>query len=201
MRSSKTKRSGSEMKKQVQYRHGDLLSHKGRFVMHGCNAQGVMGSGVAKEIRATYPLAYTKYREKYEEENKLVMGSVVAVDCGRHVIFNAITQEFFGKDGRRYVDYSAISTALVSINKLINDAKREFEGNRFAQQSRGYGWTPFEEEEPIELAMPLIGAGLGGGDWGIISNILSQDYEFQPVVYIRELEQYQKIVKEYQQVD
>lgn len=185
-------------KTHIKYVHGDLLEHPGRFIMHGCNAQGVMASGVAKEIRETYPLAFTKYREKYEEDNHLELGVVIPVDCGRHVVFNAITQEFYGRDGKRYVDYDAISTALDQISTMIRLVEMNEIGGSFIG-TRGYGWKSLENKpDKEELALPLIGAGLGGGDWKIIQSLLMKEYSFQPVVYIREIEQYEKILKEYQ---
>jgi len=37
------------------YRQGDLVMAVEPIIIHGCNAKGVMGSGVAKAIRAYYP--------------------------------------------------------------------------------------------------------------------------------------------------
>ena len=39
----------------------DLLNSPDRIIVHGCNAQGVMGAGVAKAIRTKYPEAYSNY--------------------------------------------------------------------------------------------------------------------------------------------
>ena len=35
----------------IQYKKGDLLSVTKGIIAHGCNAQGVMGSGVALQIK------------------------------------------------------------------------------------------------------------------------------------------------------
>ncbi len=35
----------------ITYKQGDLMKASETYIAHGCNAQGVMGSGVAKAIR------------------------------------------------------------------------------------------------------------------------------------------------------
>lgn len=44
----------------IQTKYGDLLSSKG-IIVHGVNSQGVMGSGVAKQIKDKWPEAYGSY--------------------------------------------------------------------------------------------------------------------------------------------
>ncbi len=42
----------------INYVNGDLFATDIKTIVHGCNAQGVMGSGVAKSIRENFPKAY-----------------------------------------------------------------------------------------------------------------------------------------------
>ena len=49
----------------IEYRHGDVLSTDVTHIVHGCNSHGVMGSGVAKMVRAKYPVAYQRYVDEY----------------------------------------------------------------------------------------------------------------------------------------
>ena len=48
-------------------------------------------------------------------------------------------------------------------------------------------WAPQLQptyDDTLHIAMPLIGAGLGGGDWNVISEIIEEEsLKFQPVVY------------------
>jgi O-acetyl-ADP-ribose deacetylase (regulator of RNase III) len=152
----------------IEYRNGDLFSTKIQTIVHGCNAQGVMGSGVAKIIRDEYPRAYDRYRNEYERESRLKLGSIITVPCRDHtnpdiarVIINAITQEFYGGDpSRRYVSYDAVSDAMKMVDRLYDV----------------YGITT--------IAMPKIGAGLGGGDWNVIASIIESELtNITPVVY------------------
>lgn len=144
----------------IKYIQGDLFSTEHKYIVHGCNAQGVMGKGVAKLVRELYPQAYEDYRTKWLRNSALIVGSVHFVDCGSKTIINAITQKTFAKaynDPTRYVSYDAIVECMSTINKTIP----------------GHA-----------LAMPRIGAQLGGGKWEIIERIVETELtDVQPVVY------------------
>jgi len=143
------------------YKNGDLLTCEEKIIAHGCNAQGIMGAGVAKAIKQNYPLAYKKYRAKYEE-NGLRLGEIIWADCGDKLIVNAVTQEFYGKQYRVYVSYDAIRRAMSAVNSRM----------------------PIEAKWGRAAAMPKIGAGLAGGDWPTIEKIIEEELnDIQPVVY------------------
>jgi len=157
----------------IEYRTGDLLDAAEPAIVHGCNAQGVMGSGVALAIRKRYPAAFTAYRDEYEKSQSLALGQTIWVDCARHVVINAITQDRYGRDGQRYADYDAIETAMRRINHVCG----------LTQNYTGQRSTPPKTIDAV--AMPLIGAGLAGGSWAQISEIIERcSTNFQPVVYL-----------------
>lgn len=134
---------------------GDIfkLMQPGDAMMHGCNAQGVMGSGIAAQVRSIFPGAYDVYRKRYEQ-SELELGDVFPYfHRDGSIVLNCITQEFFGGDGRRYVSYDAISKSC----------KQIIEGFGLLLQA------------PPKLYCPLIGAGLAGGDWNVIKEILRGD--------------------------
>lgn len=148
------------------YKRGDLLEAPETYILHGCNAQGVMGSGVAKLIKEKYPSAYLAYKAS-EKFNGMRLGVVTYVeqDDGK-VIFNGITQQYYGKDGKRYVDYDAVRDVVQAVNWYM------------------YQNHPNALTGTLGVAMPKIGAGLGGGDWNIIEEIIEMNsMYFQPVVY------------------
>jgi O-acetyl-ADP-ribose deacetylase (regulator of RNase III) len=149
----------------IKYVKGDLLEAKETYLLHGCNAQGVMGSGVAKAIRAKYPSAYLAYKAS-EQHNGMRLGVVTYAEQedGKTVI-NGITQEFYGRDGKRYVDCDAVREVVQAVDWLM-----------LSRRSRVF--------ELPRVAMPKIGAGLGGGDWEMIEEIIQNNsMYFQPVVY------------------
>lgn len=148
----------------ITYRVGDLLTAPEPLIAHGCNAQGVMGSGVALAIKTKWPEVFAAY-EKAHNEKGLQLGQVVwAATKGkpRRLVANCITQELYGRDGRRYVNYVAVRACMAFINKGA------------ANVEGGYG-----------MAMPMIGAGLGGGDWHEIAAIIESELRsIKPVVYV-----------------
>lgn len=150
---------------------GDLLDAPELYIAHGCNAQGVMGSGVALAIKNKHPEAYLRYVKyiKFCNEHKTkALGQPCIVKSNDKIIINLVTQEFFGRDGKQYVDYDAIKSSMKDAIYLI----------------RRLG------EEPIkQIAIPKIGAGLGGGDWNIITEILldvEKTYNVEFIVYALE---------------
>ena len=156
----------------IRYQTGDALAGPELFVIHGCNAYGVMGSGIAAQVRKQFPGAYTEYRECFERWKKqgmrfIPLGSYTAYYDGKKTIINAITQKKFGgTPGVVYADYKAIRKFFKEFNKDI--------GSVHPQRS-------------INVAMPKIGAGLAGGDWQIIAQIIEEEsINFQPVVYVWE---------------
>jgi O-acetyl-ADP-ribose deacetylase (regulator of RNase III) len=149
---------------EIEYVTGDILQGSEEYLLHSCNSRGIQGSGIAKLLRDTYPENYRQYRRVYEKQNNsLDLGQCIWVDVGPRVIINGIGQENFGRDPNMvYVSYDAIQKIIQTIDDELGD-----------------------EQDPIRVAMPLIGAGLGGGSWKIISEII-EDYStgFIPVVYL-----------------
>lgn len=182
-----TNNNNNQMK--IEYRFGDLLSHPGRYILQGCNAQGKMNKGVAKAIRELYPQVFEQYRARHELA-PLQLGEVITVDCGKHLILNGITQDKYSEDGEDvdvvYADYQAIARVVNLCDALLD----------FDTRSRSLPGL-IEMPRP-ELAMPLIGAGLAHGDWGIISQSIEDNTPFcKPVVYIREQHIYDSVVSQY----
>lgn len=120
-------------------------------IVHGCNAQGKMRSGFAKELRQRYPGAYDAYMEQHNNGG-LKLGAVVYYDTDDDMLIaNAITQEFFGYDGAKYVSYDAIHTSFSVMNTVLTTLNR-----------------------PVYLHFPKIGADLGGGNWNVIEKIIDE---------------------------
>lgn len=131
----------------INYVKGNLLDFatKGNIIVHGCNMCGVMGSGVAKQIKENFPKCYAKYKTYVSD---FMIGDVIwySDDTGI-VIANALTQEYYGRSGR-YVSYDAVEKVMHNICSGDINIDRC-------------------------IYMPKIGAGLGGGDWDIIEAIIN----------------------------
>ncbi|MEM1070940.1 MAG: phosphatase [Planctomycetota bacterium] len=135
---------------------GDLieLGANGAFdvIVHGCNCFNTMGAGIAKLIKDRFPEAYeVDLKTEKGDRGKLGTITTATVECdGRPLtIVNAYTQfDFRRVDGVVNADYDAIRRSFSLI-------KTEFGGQRI-----GY---------------PMIGAGLAGGDWDVISQIIDDE--------------------------
>lgn len=139
---------------------GNILSVQRGIIVQGCNAQGVMGSGVAKDLRDRYPENYTVYKAAFDRHKQktgktLALGRVIWYTVSKEepklAIANAITQEFYGRNPNiQYVDYEAVRSAFRQV----------------ATEARKHN---------LPVHYPLIGAGLGGGRWDVIAEIIEAE--------------------------
>lgn len=161
----------------MEVHEGDLLSVDRGIIVHGCNCQGVMGSGIAKAIREKWPVVYDAYESHYYNcDDTLYLGDIVTVasyDCNDDwypyinnyttdlpaelIVVNAMTQFDYGRDKNVvYVDYDAITAAFARVKILARETK-------------------------LPVHFPRIGAGLANGDWDEIRtriiNTLGHDIE------------------------
>ena len=115
-----------------------------------------MGSGVALAILQKYPVVLDKYKEMfkdvsvYDTHELLGKNQFVSVSYGLTVV-NMFTQEKTGSSdqvvGQVAISYDAIYNCFSRLNVMI----------------------PGEV-----LSIPMIGAGLGGGNWKIIEQIINE---------------------------
>lgn len=131
----------------LKQREGDLvkLFLAGEFdmIVHGCNAQRVMGSGIAKQIKAQCFWGV----QPYFEAEYLHLGDVILGQNQGRIVANAITQVRYGGFGK-LVSYDAIDECFTQIA------------------------TDFSRY--LRIGIPMIGAGLGGGNWEIIRTIIDE---------------------------
>jgi O-acetyl-ADP-ribose deacetylase (regulator of RNase III) len=132
------------------------------FIVHGCNAQGVMGAGLALDIRNRWPAVYSSYRAVCKSEglsSSDLLGMVIPVEVKPGLfVLNAITQQNFGRSPIKYVSYRAVSEAFTQILDLAHSLN-------------------------AQVHYPLIGAGLAGGDWSVISSIIDERFSKYPSIH------------------
>lgn len=139
----------------IEYITGDLFASKEKILLHSVNARGVMGGGVALIIKNRFPKVFQEYRRIYETDG-LKLGEIYPVEFDNKIIINAVMQDNFGTH-QRQTDYAAVA-------KVFNKVEEQYQNQT--------------------IIMPRVGAGLGGGDWPIISVIIEQECKsVRPVVY------------------
>lgn len=146
----------------IKYIKGSILDTELRYIAHGVNCQNIMGSGVAKVLFSEYPNVKIKYHEycnNFRDFGLLGRSQEVYVTNSKSV-FNLFTQEYFGNDGKKYVDYCAIADCFRNLT----------EGKTLGA-----------------IAIPKIGAGLAGGDWKVIKAIINDATKDKLEVWVYEL--------------
>ena len=143
---------------------GDLikLAKDGHFdvIIHGCNCFCAMGGGIARSIKHEFPEAYAAdLATDSGDRRKLGQYSLAQVERNgfEFTVVNAYTQFHWHGEGV-LADYEAIQTVFSSV-------RTGFSGTRI-----GY---------------PMIGAGLAGGDWTVISEIISTELEGEDHTLVR----------------
>jgi O-acetyl-ADP-ribose deacetylase (regulator of RNase III) len=170
----------------IEHRVGDMLTGAtSGFLVHGCNCQGKMGSGIAKLIRDKWPVVFETYHNIWEEgywddyngvqqTHQLELGSTqfVYVNGGPGV-------DLFGQED------SLPRNPLVVVNAMT---QRYYAGHPDDPNAERY--VDYEavvrcfteinrvgaENQAVEsvLHFPLIGAGLARGNWKIIETIIDE---------------------------
>lgn len=153
------------MPSQIKTIYGDLLTERpNSVIIHGCNCQGVMGSGVALAVKNKYPEAFDQYVDLCNTYTTAeLLGTIQTIIVKKGItLVNAFTQLNFGQG--RQVNYDAIYKVFEEVNLFMTEL------DEIGMQRTLY--------------FPKIGAGLGGGNWRIISTIIEEtvDQRFNPTL-------------------
>lgn len=134
---------------------GDLLEAKENIIAHQVNCKGVMGSGVAKQIKQKYNKAFNDYknlitRRAVEE----LLGRVQYVPIAdKKYIANLFGQYKYGYDGIQYTNIEALSDCLFDLRKEA-------------------------EKYELSVALPyMIGSDRGGADWKEVEGLIIDAFE------------------------
>lgn len=136
--------------------YGDLigLAKKGRFevIIHGCNCFCTMGAGIAKQIKREFPEAFDIDRNTgYGVKSKLGGLSYIQIERDRNkiIVVNGYIQYNY-KGIKPLVDYDALKNVFKEVKILFSG---------------------------LTIGYPKIGAGLAGGNWDIIKDIINEELE------------------------
>lgn len=140
------------------YCNGNLLDAQTDVIAHQVNCQGVMGSGVAKQIREKWANVYTAYRAEYDlftDLNKPLLGNCQLVQVNDHqYVANLFGQDKYGYDGKRYTSYDGIYDALTNL--------------AFQMENNNMNSVAF----PYHMS-----SDRGGADWFIISTMITSVFK------------------------
>lgn len=137
---------------------GDILSAAddplGRYVLvcHQVNCKGVMGLGLAKQIRERYPQVYAEYKKRCRsvDQSSDLLGSVQTISLIKqagYAVVNIFGQDSYGRNGV-YTDYGALRNAFSALASVVSGAVIRI---------------PYK-----------MGCGLGGGHWPTVLQIIRE---------------------------
>lgn len=133
---------------------GNVLDAGTTYIVHQVNCQGVMGAGLAKQIKERYPNVFKMYRNMcilYAQRKSDLLGTAQIIPCdgsNSQFIVNVFAQVDYGRSGL-YTNYDAFRVAMEHLAITM------------------------AQNPTATVAFPyMIGCGLAGGDWNIISRII-----------------------------
>jgi O-acetyl-ADP-ribose deacetylase (regulator of RNase III) len=133
----------------------DLLSIDKGFLLHQVNCQGVFNAGLAKAVRAKYPMVLGDYYDHLRRYPGKALGGFASTWVNDNlVIVHCFTQNHYGNDGKRYTDYDAMADCFAA-----------FQFYRY--------FLSITRDVDLPVYAPFnMGCGYGGGDWAEVCDIL-----------------------------
>lgn len=140
-----------------------VLDNSGTMLIHVCNDAGVMGAGIAKEVKDRLPEAFNKYSSSCRiTPREFRLGTITQTDK----VINMIAQQsYYGENGTYtknkscYLNYGALADCLSQVAHMAE----------------------FDQFDSVVLPLGM-GAGRAGGDWYIVLSMV--EYYLKPVANI-----------------
>ncbi len=146
---------------------GDIFGIEGvSSYAHGCNCAGAMGKGIALQFREKFPEMYKEYKALCKSDS-YKPGDVFDYDYGKGHIYNLATQVSWRTKAK-------IEYIRESVSRMFELAT--VDGVR-------------------EIAMPTIGAGLGGLVWSDVKEVIAEISSGYPLIDLYIVEKYQPVIK------
>lgn len=150
----------------ITYKTGNLLESNCNIICHQVNCQGVMGSGIAKQIRDKWPEVFTRYQEYMNyfwnmgiaTSSKHYLGQMqLCKVADNKYVANFFSQDNYLPRGVCHTHYEAFRICCKKLKSHLDD---------YAALKNAIIGFPYK-----------IGCGLAGGDWSIISKIIEDEFQ------------------------
>lgn len=140
----------------IKYVPGDLTESQADIIFHGCNCYCVMGSGVARALRAKWSEVFeADLQTKPGDSTKMGTFSIATIPGTKTQVLNMYTQFKFGGLNGPDIDYAAVRSCMNILRDYLSVC---------------------DPKGTMTVAGPRIGAGLAGGDWKIIASIIENTF-------------------------
>jgi hypothetical protein len=172
---------------------GDLLKSDCDIIAHQCNCQGVMGSGIAKQIRLQFPEAYQAFKDDdrtpREKLGTFTRGYNTSCNLDRAIFcYNLYGQLHFGRFNVLYTDYHALGAAINRMLLNVKEREKAIYNAAGGPPRLHTAWKKLREGTLFKIGLPYgIGCGLANGEWKMVEGII----ENASVAHGREIFLYQ----------
>ena len=131
----------------------DIFTCKEDIIVHQTNCQGVMGHGIAKQVKKKYPEVFNGYYHYCKTTiAPELLGTALICECndGKYIA-NIFGQLNYGE---------GLQTDYDMLEKGLKEVKQ------------------FADEHNLTVAIPYkIGCGLANGDWSIVEQIIDKIFD------------------------
>lgn len=147
----------------IKYIKGDILNVTEGIIVQQVNCFGVMGAGLAKQIRDKWPSVYNSYQDRvhYSPNNKDLLGMTVWNRVNTNLFIASIFGQYDYGYGAKFTNYPALFKGIDYIFGLA-------------------------ETDQATIYIPKgLGCGLAGGNWDFVEAYLHDlDYMFDNKIKI-----------------
>lgn len=141
---------------------GNLLDLDANIICHQVNCLGIMGGGIALQIKKRWPLVFEQYKEycnSHIDNPAAMMGKSFMSPANGKWIANIFSQYGIGTDTQK-TDYAAIREGIKGL---------------FTWLWKSRNALPKE----LKIGIPKnYGCGLGGGNWDIVEMLFVKEFSY-----------------------
>lgn len=155
----------------------DFISDKKNIIIaHIVNNVGAWGAGFVVQLGKKYPLAKNLYKQAIKDQH-ITLGSCQSIEVDKEnniYVANLVAQDNRNIKKNRLVNYASLAYALDNLLMRCNLEKYKM-----------------NKDDNFEFWMPLIGCGIGGGDWNIVKELISDIFPDDISINVCVLEDFQ----------
>lgn len=133
----------------ITYHDGNIFDSDAKIICHQVNTYGVMGAGIAAEVKERFPEVYEEYNTFCAANSQeMLLGAVLFSNARNGFIANCFSQRGMNTD-------YGLFTAVMGVVR---------------------NWA--EEHGNAKIAIPYkMGCGIAGGDWDTVEQIIHNVFD------------------------
>lgn len=153
----------------ITFRKGNLLNSNCKVICHQVNCMGIMGAGIAKQIKDKWPNVAEEYKDFCNymlittgTRHSLLGKCYLSKIDSERLVANIFSQYDYGRinGSTCYTDYEDLDIALTNLKRHLTSIYNK------------------EYLRQVTIGFPYnFGCGLAGGDWNTVLNILHKHFD------------------------